>query len=271
MLIFHISLKFEEGIPSGAFSPLAPVGLWEANNPLHEDPPALQICQDNWSSANQDPSITRTLIQQELDAGFIEEIPNIQVAERRWPKGIALGKLGVVCADNRDPRLVLDSTICGMNGKCHIPEKQRLPNLRHVSFFLSTCPPLQEEWQGASIDVKAAHKRMLIKEEERGALLFQLENKTYAYRTAHFGAKTSAWHWGRVSGALLRRIHHAWVYVDDFLFLFPKSTFTPTIYPCSDPVLLRIIGAPLSWKKLEFDSCIEWNATSSDDRPTPSF
>ena len=148
-----------------------------------------------------------------------------------------------------------------MNGRCHLPEKQRLPNLR------LTCPPLQEEWQGASIDIKAAHKRMLIKEEERGDLLFQFENKTYAYRTAHFGAKTSAWHWGRVSGAILRLLHQllyvrhaAWVYVEDFLFLFPKSTapiqFTLAV------MLLRVIGAPLSWKKLESDSCIEWNGWS---------
>ena len=108
---------------------------------------------------------------------------------------------------------------------------------------------------------------MPVKDEERGALLFQFENKTYAYRTAHFGAKTSAWHWGRVSGALLRLTHSflylrhaAWVYVDDFLFLFPKSTahikFALAI------ILLRNIGAPLSWKKLEFDSRIEWNGWS---------
>ena len=25
-------------------------------------------------------------------------------------------------------------------------------------------------------------------------------------------------------------------------------------------ILLRVLGAPLSWKKLEFDACIEWNA-----------
>ena len=121
---------------------------------------------------NHNPDTTRQLIQKELDDGFIEELPDIATAEQRWPKGIALGKLGVVHADNRDPRLVLDSTICGMNGRCHLPEKQRLPNLRHISFFLSSCPPLQDEWQGASIDIKAAHKRMLIRENERGSLPF---------------------------------------------------------------------------------------------------
>ncbi len=261
-----IALHLQQGFPSGAFAPLEPIGLWEPNNPPDVDQPDLQVCQDNWKSANQDPSTTRFLIQQ-LDAGFIEEIPSIAEAQRRWPKGIAWGKLGVVCADNRDPRLVLDSTICGMNGRCHLPEKPRLPNLRHVSFFLSTCPPFQDEWQGASVDIKAAHKRILIREEERGALLFQFEQKIYAYRTAHFKAKTSAWHWGRVSGALLRLIrkllffrHAACVYVDDFLFLFPASTahvqFTLAV------ILLRALGAPLSWKKLEFDSSIEWNGWS---------
>ena len=255
-----------QGIPSGAFTPLEPVGHWEPNDPPDAVRPHLEICQDNWKSANQDPATTRSLIQQEKDAGFTEEISSITEAERRWPKGIALGKLGVVCADNRDPRLVLDSTICGMNGRCHIPEKQRLPNLRHVSFFLSICPPLQDQWQGASIDIKAAHKRMPIREDERGALLFQFE-QSYAYRTAHFGAKTSAWHWGRVSGALLRLIHKllyfrhaAWVYVDDFLFLFPSKTapvqFTLAI------ILLLVLGAPLSWKKLEFESSVEWNGWS---------
>ena len=66
------------------------------------------------------------------------------------------------------------------------------------------------------------------KKMKRGALLFQVENKTSAYRSAHFGAKTSAWHWGRVSGALEHCSdsfrHAAWVYVDESLFLFPNST-----------------------------------------------
>ena len=101
-------------------------------------------------------------IQQEVSNNFVEEVPDIKTVERRWPKGIALGTLGVVFADNRDPRLALDSTMCGMNERCHLPERQKLPNLRHLSPFLSTCPPLQNHWQGASIDIKAAHKRMLI-------------------------------------------------------------------------------------------------------------
>ncbi len=177
----------QEGIPSGAFSPLEPISLWEPNAKNPDELPELKVCQNNWSRANSNPEITRSFIAQEVENNFVEETKDIPRAEEIWPKGIALGKLGVVCADNRDPRLVLDSTIWGMNGRCHLPEKQHLPNLRHVSGFFSTCPPLQEQWQGASIDIKAAHKRMRIKEEESGALLFQYEKKTYAYRCAHFG------------------------------------------------------------------------------------
>ena len=136
-----------------------------------------------------------------------------------------------------------------MNGRCHLPEKQRLPNLRHISFFLSSCPPLQDEWQGASIDIKAAHKRMLIREDERGSLLFKFDDRLFAYPSAHFGAKTSAWHWGRVSGALLRLLHSllyfrhaAWVYVDDFFLpIYTGYHFTP------------------SHRSTSFDKTIDWN------------
>ena len=178
-----IALLLQQGIPSGAFSQIQPAGIWAPITKPLADFPDLQICEDYWSSANQDPTTTAMLIQNEINNGFIEEIPDLQSAEARWPLGIALGKLGVVHADNRDPRLVLDSTICGMNGRCFIPEKQRLPNIRHISWFLSSCPPLQDEWQGASIDIKAAHKRMLIREDERGSLLFRFQGKLFAYRS----------------------------------------------------------------------------------------
>ena len=80
-----------EGIPSGAFSQLAPVGLWEPNSSTSSDYPDLVVCHDNWTSANHNPDTTRQLIQKELDDGFIEELPDIATAEQRWPKGIALG------------------------------------------------------------------------------------------------------------------------------------------------------------------------------------
>ena len=83
-----------------------------------------------------------------------------------------------------------------------------------------------------------------------------VQKMTYAYRTAHFA--------GRVSAALVRLLHKifffrraAWVYVDEVLFFFPSST-APLRFAIA-VICLRLIGAPLSWKKLEFGGLIEWN------------
>ena len=69
-----ISTAFLHAPMTKRIAPLEPVGLWEPNDPPDADRPQLEICQDNWKSANQDPATTRRLIQQEKDAGFIEEI-----------------------------------------------------------------------------------------------------------------------------------------------------------------------------------------------------
>ena len=66
-----------------ACSPLQPVGLWEPNPKPNEDEPELQVCQNNWSSAKNDPGITRSLIQQEVGNNFVEEVQDIATAEKR--------------------------------------------------------------------------------------------------------------------------------------------------------------------------------------------
>ena len=59
-----IATLLQEGIPSGAFSQLHPVGLWEPNSKTSAEYPDLIV-------ANHDPAVTRQLIQKELDDGFI--------------------------------------------------------------------------------------------------------------------------------------------------------------------------------------------------------
>jgi len=84
-----IAKLLQEG-PQGLF-PKYNLGLWEPNTKIQDDVPDLQMCKDIWTSANQDPEITKQLIQKELADGFIGEIPDIKTAEKRWPKGSASG------------------------------------------------------------------------------------------------------------------------------------------------------------------------------------
>ena len=80
---------------------------------------------------------------------------SLEEAKAFWPKGLALGKLNVVFADGKDPRLVLDSTICGVNPRCHIPERVTLPMAADLR--LATQPhDSHGAFIGASLDFKAS-------------------------------------------------------------------------------------------------------------------
>ena len=66
-----------------------------------------------------------------------------------------MGRLGLALSDNRPPRLVVDSSICGLNSQVAIPERTTLPSALDV---LRVYPPrnLDESLLGFSLDVKSA-------------------------------------------------------------------------------------------------------------------
>ena len=114
-----------------------------------------------------------------------------------------MGKLAVVHAEGKEPRLVLDSAVCGVSPKCNIPERVSLPMASDVR--LAFMPEdTHASFIGASFDFKAAHKQI---------------------RVCHFGARFSAYWWQRAGAFLLRLLrsilsahpHRAWLFVDDLL------------------------------------------------------
>ena len=135
-----------------------------------------------------------------------------------------IGKLGVATAEGRPPRLVVDSSVCGLNGRCTIPEKSTLPTAREIvrSFPLRGT---NKCLSGFSLDVKSAHKRIVLHPDERGLVGFSLNEKLYFYYVTPFGAVFSATWWSRLGGFILRCFHHliwmshaGFLYVDGFLF-----------------------------------------------------
>ena len=138
---------------------------------------------------------------------------------------LAIGRLGVAFSDSRPARLVVDSSVCGVNARCSLPERTTLPSAKDVQ----RCYPLRQNMSdlaGFSLDIKAAHKRVVIREPEQGLLGFQLNGSLFFYRVCPFGATFSAFWWQRLEGWILRFFHHAvwishsaWLYVDDYLWL----------------------------------------------------
>ena len=71
-------------------------------------------------------------------------------------------------AEGKDPRLVLDSTVCGVNPKCAVPERISLPMASDVR------EDTHSSFVGASFDFKAAHKQIQVHPSEHGLLLFRV-------------------------------------------------------------------------------------------------
>ena len=66
----------------------------------------LLHCSGNWTRAEDNPQIMAELIDAELKQGWIAKFPGSKAeAQQHWPNRIAIGKLNVVLADGKDPRL----------------------------------------------------------------------------------------------------------------------------------------------------------------------
>ena len=254
-LIAGVGTGFQRDIPLSNCFPLS-------NSEDREEPP-LSAHQTNWQSAEDDIALTRELVQQEIDKGWVFPFEGtLEDAQQQFPLGVALGKLGVAHSDGRAPRLVLDNTICGLNDRCHIPERSTLPSAKDV---LRTFPlrNFSGDHMAFSLDIKSAHKRIVIRDEECGLLGFTLQGQLFFYRVAPFGATFSAAWLSRLGGWMLRFFHFliwwahiALLYVDDFLFYQ-----TMTSMPLSATMIClicQITNIPVSWSKCELAFSIQW-------------
>ena len=119
-------------------------------------------------------------------------------------------------------------------------------------------------WMGASLDYKAAHKQVKVREQDQGLLLFEFAGQLYGYVVCHFGARFSAYWWQRL-GALLLRIarqilaqqpRRAWLYVDDLLAVLLRSS--GDLQLALLVVLFVCLKSPISWKKAGLGGSLIW-------------
>ena len=253
-----------EGVHTGVFSEIKPSGLWPPAKlqPLSQS--GLEVCQGNWRPAEEDPETVAALLADEEAAGWIQQVPGgLKAAKKRWPKGIAVGKLSLVKAEGRDPRLVLDSTICQVNPLCRIPEAVSMPTVQEVRRSFQPQDP-RGAYISASIDFKTAHKGVKVHDTEQGLLLFAFNGILWRYVVCHFGAKFSAYWWQRVGGLITRILHaslaqfphRAWLYVDDLLAALLRTSAHESLLIIV--LLLSCLGAPISWKKASVGDSLIW-------------
>ena len=113
------------------------------------------------------------------------------------------------------------------------------------------------------LDVAKAHRRILIRKQDRGLLCFRHKNVLYQCTTLNFGARVSSFYWARAAGLLVRLIHRllrvrhsAKIYVDDLLCLLDSAS--APVWASHVVVLLLLIKVPLSWHKCAFSQRVVW-------------
>ena len=251
-LLQGVPTGFRRDIPlSGCFAP--------SGREVDED--SLSIAMQNWQGAEADPLLLEELVQVEVDSGWLRCIDSIEDARRIWPN-VAVGKLNIVHSAGRKPRLVVDSSICGTNSACLIPERSSLPTLQSVQCAW----PLRgrhEPVAAWSIDVKSAHKSIRVRESEQGLLGIRVGPKLYFYKVCPFGAAFSAFWFARLGAFFVRTLHRL-IYISHFLalyvddFLGYQSATVAEMGLCITLCFCSAFAVPLSWKKLQFGCCIKW-------------
>ena len=163
----------QDGVSTGFDGDITPSSCFPVASSTLEEPVPLSIHMTNWQSAENDLDTTRNLVQQELDKGWIyKKYPGtIAGAQAEFGEKLAVGRLGLALSDSRPPRLVVDSSICGLNSQITIPERTTLPSALDV---LRVYPirNIDESLLGFSLDVKSAHKLIVLRKSEQGLVGF---------------------------------------------------------------------------------------------------
>ena len=83
--------------------------------------------QSIWPIGNQ-PTLRQmplaTLCKKKNNQGWVFKFEGGLEQAKEFSPAVAVGRLGVAFSDSRPPRLVVDSSECGVNAWCGIPERK---------------------------------------------------------------------------------------------------------------------------------------------------
>ena len=254
--------ELQSGVRLGVNNDIPASPLWPLQQSTISDDQELLQCESSWKSALDQPEVVWQLLQDEIDAGFIERVPGGLAQLQQEHEHTAVGKLGLVCAEHRPPRLVVDSTISGVTQNTSIPNRMLLPKISDV---LQAAPLTSSSLEliAFTLDVSKAHRRIKIDPRDQGLLCFWYQDVLFKSKTLNFGARASGYFWARVAGLMVRTFHrllhvrHAlFQYVDDLLVLLEAAT--SPIWIGILTIACQILGIPMSWHKTDWGPAVTW-------------
>ncbi len=184
--------QLKQGVRLGVNQTLRPSPIWPMRDvdQVADQPLSLQTGQ--WSGADEHRQIVSELLQEEIESGWIEEVTGGEDALRKQFPQVAIGKLNLVIAPGRFPRLVVDSSVSGVTANTGIQNRMSLPRICDV---ISAAPdsPTSETCVQLTLDVAKAHRRIKIHPDDGGLLCFHFQNRLFRSVTLNFGARASGY------------------------------------------------------------------------------
>jgi len=254
--------ELNTGVRLGVHNDILASPLWPVQPSTVSDDQDLVQCESSWKSALDQPDVVWQLLQEEIDAGFIERVPGGLAQLQTDHAHTAVGKLGLVCAENRAPRLVVDSTVSGVTQNTSIPNRMLLPKISDV---LQAAPLTSSglDLTAFTLDVSKAHRRIKIAPADQGLLCFWYQDVLFKSLTLNFGARASGYFWSRVAGLMVRTFHHIlhvrhalFQYVDNLLVLLEAAT--SPIWIGILTITCQVLGIPMSWHKTAWGPSVTW-------------
>ena len=121
------------GVPTGYHNdiPISHCFPTTTEDDAPHDPLSIHLA--SWQSALDDPAITSSLVQEEIDNKWVYKFSGDVAAAQSFFNGdISAGRLGVATSDSRPPRLVVDLSVGGLDQNCIIPERSTLPSTKDI-------------------------------------------------------------------------------------------------------------------------------------------
>ena len=86
--------------------------FFRPKEPADTESEPLSAHLSNWQSAEEDLSLTRELVQEEVDQGWVFAYPgSLDEAQKKYPAGVAIGKFGRLKYGRIQPGLTMRQTI----------------------------------------------------------------------------------------------------------------------------------------------------------------
>ena len=271
---------YEAGVPLGVDSRLPRTPLifpekvrWNVPGQEDADPDSklTGVTMSNYASTDLFKTEVKKVLDDQTARGQIEVVTEAE-AKRRFGSKLSIASLaaiekGVNEDGSTDVRIVHDGTNgVGINGRIKVLDYVAHPGSIDVQGALRYCQDSGLPYYGVTADVSEAHRQVRVRQQDVGYQACQLEpgGLVYLNLVGTYGVASAGYWWSRLAACLVRLVHAVmgdlplWIflYSDDWLFFTGGSRWKEgAVLPL---FLLRVLGLPLSWKKVNCGRVVGW-------------